>query len=32
LEWHCYRAGISGFEAKAAILRPAIRAYLAHPL
>jgi len=32
LEWHCYRAGISWFEAKTAIIRPAVRAYLANPL
>lgn len=32
LEWHCYRAGVSWFEAKTAIIRPAIRAYLTHPL
>ena len=27
LEWHCYRTGISWFEAKTAIIPPAIRAY-----
>jgi hypothetical protein len=32
LEWHCYHTGISWFEAKIAIIRPAIRAYLANPL
>lgn len=32
LEWHCYRTGISGFEAKTALIRPAVRAYLAYPL
>ena len=32
LEWHSYRTGISGFEAKTAIIRPAVRAYLANPL
>lgn len=32
LEWHCYRVGISWFEAKLAIIRPAIQAYLANPL
>ena len=32
LEWHCYRKGISWFEAKLAILRPALRTYLANPL
>ena len=32
LEWHCYRTGLSWFEAKTAILRPAVRAYLANPL
>lgn len=32
LEWHCYRTGISWFEAKTAIIRPAVRAYLANPL
>ncbi|HRF45071.1 MAG TPA: transposase, partial [Candidatus Competibacteraceae bacterium] len=32
LEWHCYQTGISWFEAKTAIIRPAVRAYLANPL
>ena len=32
LERHCYHAGISWFEAKTAIIRPAVRAYLANPL
>ncbi|MFO1352957.1 MAG: transposase [Gammaproteobacteria bacterium] len=32
LERHCYYAGISWFEAKMAIIRPAVRAYLVHPL
>ena len=32
LEWHGYRAGLRWFEAKTAIIRPAIRPYLAHPL
>ncbi len=32
LEWRCYRTGLSWFEAKTAILRPAVRAYLANPL
>lgn len=32
LERHCYYAGISGFEAKTAIIRSAVRAYLANPL
>lgn len=32
LEWHCYRKGISWFEAKLAIIRPAIRTYLTNPL
>lgn len=32
LERHCYHAGVSWFEAKTAIIRPAIRAYLANPL
>ncbi len=32
LECHCYRKGMSWFEAKLAIIRPAIRNYLAHPL
>ncbi len=32
LESHCYRVGVSWFEAKIAIVRPAIRAYLARPL
>lgn len=31
-ERHCYHAGVSWFEAKTAIIRPAIRAYLANPL
>ncbi|HRY16298.1 MAG TPA: transposase [Candidatus Competibacteraceae bacterium] len=32
LEGYCYRAGVSWFEAKTAIIRPAVRAYLANPL
>ncbi len=32
LEWHYYRIGISWFEAKTAIIRPAVRARLANPL
>lgn len=32
LEWYCYQTGISWFEAKTAIIRPAVRAYLANPL
>ena len=32
LERHCYHVGISWFEAKTAIIRPAVRAYLANPL
>ena len=32
LEWHCYRAGVSWFEAKTAIICPAVRAYLTNPL
>ena len=32
LECYCYHAGISWFEAKTAIIRPAVRAYLANPL
>ena len=32
LEWHCYRTGVSWSEAKTAIIRPAIRAYLTNPL
>ncbi|MDS4030546.1 MAG: hypothetical protein RKO66_10790 [Candidatus Contendobacter sp.] len=32
LEWHCYRTDLSWFEAKTAILRSVIRAYLANPL
>ncbi|HYQ93107.1 MAG TPA: transposase [Candidatus Competibacteraceae bacterium] len=32
LERHCHQAGISWFEAKTAIIRPAVRAYLANPL
>ncbi len=31
LEWHLFSAGISWAEAKAAIIRDAVRAYLAHP-
>jgi putative transposase len=31
-ERHCYHAGVSWFEAKTAIIRPAVRAYLADPL
>ena len=32
LEHHCHCAGLSWFEAKTAIIRPAVRAYLANPL
>ncbi|HRX70884.1 MAG TPA: hypothetical protein P5329_06900 [Candidatus Competibacteraceae bacterium] len=32
LERYCYHAGISWFEVKIAIIRPAVRAYLANPL
>lgn len=32
LESHCYHRGISWFEAKHAIIRDAVRAYLAHPI
>jgi putative transposase len=32
LERYCYHKGLSWFEAKLAIIRPAIRNYLAHPL
>ena len=32
LERHCHYAGISWFEAKTVIIRPAVRTYLAHPL
>jgi len=32
LESHCYHRGISWFEAKAAIIREAVRAYIANPL
>jgi len=32
LECYCDHAGISWFEAKTAIIRPAVRAYLANPL
>lgn len=32
LEWHCYQNGLSWFEAKLAIIRPAIRAYLTNPI
>lgn len=31
LEFHCFVNGISWFEAKSAIIREAVRAYLAHP-
>ena len=31
LEWHLFSTGISWAEAKAAIVRDAVRAYLAHP-
>jgi hypothetical protein len=31
LEWHLFSTGISWVQAKAAILRDAIRAYLAQP-
>lgn len=32
LESHCYHTGVSWFEAKATIIREAVRAYLANPL
>jgi hypothetical protein len=32
LEVHCYRQGISWFEAKTSVIREAVRAYLAKPL
>lgn len=32
IESHCYRTGISWFEAKHSIVREAVRAYLANPL
>lgn len=32
IESHCYRTGISWFEAKTSIIRVAVRAYLANPL
>ncbi len=32
LEYHRLRTGISWFEAKTAIIRQAVRAYLAQPL
>lgn len=32
IESHCYRTGISWFEAKTSIIREAVRAYLANPL
>lgn len=32
LEWYCYQTGLSWFEAKLAVIRPAIRVYLANPL
>jgi putative transposase len=31
LEWHLFATGISWAEAKAAVIRDAVRAYLAHP-
>ncbi len=31
-EWPCYQTGLSWFEAKPALIRPALRAYLANPL
>jgi len=31
LESHCYHTGISWYEAKASIIREAVRAYVAHP-
>lgn len=31
LEYHCYTTGVSWFEAKTAIIREAVRAYLAQP-
>lgn len=32
LEYHCFVTGISWFEAKTAIIRHAVSAYLAHPI
>lgn len=32
LELHCFAKGISWFEAKTAIIRDAVRAYIAHPI
>ena len=32
LEWHCHSAGIRWLEAKTAIIRPAVQAYLANSL
>jgi hypothetical protein len=32
IESHCYRENISWIEAKASIIRDAVRAYLANPL
>ena len=32
IESHCYRTGISWFEAKTSIIREAVRAYLANPV
>ncbi|CDI00809.1 hypothetical protein BN873_10065 [Candidatus Competibacter denitrificans Run_A_D11] len=32
LEWHCYKTGLSWLEAKLAVIRPGVRAYLANPL
>ncbi len=31
LEWHRLRTGVSWGRAKEAIIRPAVRRYLAHP-
>jgi hypothetical protein len=32
LEYHRFSTGVSWFEAKAQVIRPAVRAYLAQPL
>ena len=32
LEWHFFTTGVSWYEAKARIIRGAVRAYIANPL
>jgi putative transposase len=32
LSWHFYTTGVSWYEAKARIVREAVRAYRSHPL